>query len=427
VTSSQLCASRVFIIFIFLQLHPIALPAAVLQVDHKAWSAYASIQQAIDAAQPNDTIRVASGRYLEALVISSKSLRIEGTPGGLTEIDATGTGRRVITTIGEQSSPSRLSLNDLVLRGGGNAQENGGGILSFDVDLLLNRVDIRDCVGMSGGGIRIQGSSPQRSVRLDARMSSIQRCTAARNGGGIAARNYVELLLDGVTVSENETSHGDGGGIWVSTLTTGQTVISRCVIAYNSAGDHGGGIYAAHAANESILSLELNNTLVAHNISLSLGPSNLSGGGAYFEGVVGTMQNCTIVHNSGNGWYVSGVTSVNSKDLSIQKNIIAYNVGVGLYCDQTDVDMIRDNAFWANGNVQGISACWGIDAVNGNLLVWPSFCDSVSGSFELAKTSPLVANNVTEYGWKPVPACEGGVVIKPTTWSKIKSGSYRRR
>lgn len=119
---------------------------------------YRRIGDAIAGAANGDTIRIASGRYLENLVID-RDLRLLGSPGPEpTRIDGGLAGRVIDAPI-----PLTLELEDLVLERG--AASNGAGVRAIGAVLRLRRVRIERCefgnalTGGIGGGLLQQGGS----------------------------------------------------------------------------------------------------------------------------------------------------------------------------------------------------------------------------------------------------------------------------
>jgi hypothetical protein len=106
---------------------------------------HATIQAAVDAASPGDTIEVAPGRYIENVLVT-KRLDLVGTGGpALTIIDGGGIGD--VLTIDDPDDEKDFTVRGFTLTAGGHG-------------LVVNAVDpfgIDDCdfVGNSGFGLRV--------------------------------------------------------------------------------------------------------------------------------------------------------------------------------------------------------------------------------------------------------------------------------
>jgi hypothetical protein len=245
---------------------------------------FASVQAAITAASPGDTIRICPGTYRENLTIDRKlTLRGsgQGTGAGDTILQGVGSGRVVTIPDNEQT----VKLQHLRITGGvaTGGSASGGGISN-----LANLLTIEDCTitgnsaeGLGGGGLFNEGGS--RVV--------MQRCTVSDNsvpdlftvGGGI--RNRGQLTLIECTVNENRMLNGSGGGMG----NEGTLRLQSCSVRQNTA-HRGAGIW-----NTGTVNIELSD--VTANSAPSTDP-DFGGPGGIRNGGVMTITDSTVSGNT---------------------------------------------------------------------------------------------------------------------------------
>ncbi|QOC21787.1 hypothetical protein IC757_12170 [Wenzhouxiangella sp. AB-CW3] len=291
---------------------------------------HASLAQAISAADPGDTIRVARDQdYRNTPYEIDKSLTVSGgwdgcgqgrDPGNRSDLSATFNSRVIeishpnstvsldvelenlnvaagvsLTDGGGIiiSGPHEVTLRETLI-GANRAEGNGGGIAVHDGallrlegsnDIALNRADNDeedDDAAGSGGGIACWGGAAVRAGQG----AMIRNNTARLDGGGIFAEDCdVEFASGGsgnLGIRNNEAEEGRGGGIYFEG--NGELVLDGAdeqlsdpshpvTIAGNTSAGGGGGINIRNAS-----SAELVNTVLEGNESTSSSgaPSALS-------------------------------------------------------------------------------------------------------------------------------------------------------
>lgn len=289
---------------------------------------YASIQAAVNAAVNGDTIRVAQGTYLEAVVVA-KSVILEGGWNAsftardwnvyVTQIDA----QRAGSVINVQGAISP-TIEGFVLTGGDASSHLGwgGGILAqgeWDGEgtIVIRHNVITDniachetgCQGY-GGGIMVYSS--RAVIEYNTVISNAARTggSGSGQGGGITLWGYpMEATLTGNTIISNTAvfstvgtyATGEGGGFWAEgacdlvardnevrdnvaaakgngygggIYTCGEWYANHILsnTASISGTSYGGGVYAYHVP-------EFNDNVVQGNVASKTGDG--SGGGIY--------------------------------------------------------------------------------------------------------------------------------------------------
>jgi predicted outer membrane repeat protein len=164
------------------------------------------LQQAIDAAAPDDILQVKGICYGNFTI--NKSISLQGKSTKLVPqatLTTNGAGRPLTITAGT------IVVSDLKITGG-NVQGSGGGI-------------------SNAGQLTIIGNS------------MVSDNNATDNGGGIF--NAGTIILDRSSLTDNETS-GDGGGLYNDGGTAG---LSGATVQSNVAGGNGGGIFTSGPLN----------------------------------------------------------------------------------------------------------------------------------------------------------------------------------
>lgn len=388
----------------------------ILYVDQNAvgpvydgWSwctAFTDLQDALDIAVWDVTIRVADGTYTpdrgtvdpsETFVLAN-NIRIEGgfagceapdpnernyalhqtiLSGDLLGNDAGGVSSETgldnsIHVVSVLSSNSTPELDGFVITGGyarGESRSGGG------VYVLAGRPSLKNC-RISQNRAEHDGAGVHGPILGSI---SFHNCVfrdnyAERNGGGLYAD--AQCLIDQCDFDSNRAisgagmfSHGNstltdcmfinnsasanGGGVFV---TSHDPTLSRIVLAGNSAASRGGGLFAAGGTSPAV-----------DNCILS-GNSAEEGGGAYVNSTGNlVMINCTLSENTaarGGAIYSDGATNLNSS--------IVWGGGSQVTGSFSGITITHSNVFggWPGGNIFAIPQFLdadGLDDVAGTL------------------------------------------------------------
>lgn len=245
-------------------------------------SQYATIQAAIDAAQPGDEVLVADGVYTgqgnKNLDFGGKDITLRSASDDPTAcvIDCESDGRAFYFHSGE--TPAAI-VRGLTLQNG--------------------RVTSEQPEYSYGGGVYCSEASP-----------TLINCTISGNaallaGGGVCSVRHSNPRLENCTISENTANRG--GGIYCG---VSQMVCVNSTIMGNCAVDEGGGIFVA----EEVSSPSLIHCTLSRNEALN------AGGGVYcFWGSV-TITNCILWGDVPEEVYASSFSSPMATFSVIQNN-----------------------------------------------------------------------------------------------------------
>lgn len=223
---------------------------------------YPTIQQAIDAAQPQDLILVCPGTYVENIDFLGKAITVKGIHGpGVTLIDGNQMSGVVMFQSGETQS---TVLEGFTITNGKYSffpNESGGGIacLNGSSPIIRNNIIEANTHKSLGGGITCMGSSPvisgNRIRTNDGGIGGGILChngsnpsieynrisgNEAKKGGGICCENGSSPIIHDNLIHGNKSdSEGLGGG-GISCYNS-SPVITNNTICGNDAGEGGGG------------------------------------------------------------------------------------------------------------------------------------------------------------------------------------------
>jgi hypothetical protein len=331
-----------------------------INVDPDLPNEYATIQEAIDAANDGDQIIVAPGTYQENIDFKGKGITVKSAQGPEdTVIDGGGAGSVVTFSSGEGRESVIEGFS--IINGAGTANPDaninvgGGGILCVSSSPTIKNNHIYDCSADYGAGILSTDVNNETSSPLIIG-NTIYNNIGVR-GAGIFT-NYSSAEITNNTIRENEAA-GGGGGImcWHESSPN----IVNNVIHDNEAGDiGGGGIRVYNLCNADIT----NNTVYGNTTSGS--------GGALY-----VRHSSPEVINSifwGNEASVSGDEIWVGPDAPDQLSELDIS-----YSDvQGGLAMVEI--------VAGNTVNWGGGMINAN----PLFTDAGSGDFRLQSGSPCI-------------------------------------
>ncbi len=145
---------------------PIWLLSMTLSVSHSASGVYTTIQSAINASSPGDTVLVDYGRYIENLRVIGKSLTITSKYSPFTEdsrritiIDGNQTGSCIVIT-----DNANIKLENLYLTNGSGFRQYpdsppvGGGIFCLDSVINITNCLIKKNYAVVSGGVVLNNS-----------------------------------------------------------------------------------------------------------------------------------------------------------------------------------------------------------------------------------------------------------------------------
>jgi hypothetical protein len=162
---------------------------------------FASIQAAVNAAEPGEVIQVDAGTYAENVLIGAGArLTIQGVGAATTIVDAGGSGD-VLAVVGSGPA-STVALSGLTVRNGG-----AYGLRAFGARMTVTACTIE---GNALGGIRAQaylvGNTAIRTVLTVTESTIDSNSSPGPLAAGIDVRDFARLRLIRSTVSNNTTS-----------------------------------------------------------------------------------------------------------------------------------------------------------------------------------------------------------------------------
>ena len=233
-----------------------------------------------------------------------------GLPSITTNVTVNGNGSTVARdpgapyfTIFTLDGGSTSSLNDLTIRGGYDAGNQGGGVNIG----AGTTTEINNCIitGNTGGGVFLY--NPGNATINNSLISNNSGVVDDYYGGGVSINSgYLEINNSTITGNSNVSTNAGGGGVYVTDYDTTVTVgISNSTISGNTSVQSGGGIQVKSYSN----GIELN----LNNVTVTLNSTDGNGGGIYGNGGDVAVSQSLLSGNtavSANQWEAGGTSYV---------------------------------------------------------------------------------------------------------------------
>ena len=338
----------------------------------------ATIQGAVTAASPGDTVRVAKGTYTESVLIDKTVILLGGWNLSFTKrapkvnittiVSPAAAMQSVVTIQGVFGNPSSVAPRvDGFTITGGNPDNHGGGMRIVDSNATISKNLITNNIGyLFGGGVWVQRGAPTFSgntiannhvttsgasgggIELESTQATLANNiisnnvvdAAAGQGGGLAIEGGGPVTLTGNEVRDNAaattvgtgTDFGYGGGIWVDGADfslKGGLIQNNAANSYSAkyGNGEGGGLYVSDSQGFSVSGTTINGN--TGGWSNAFPPSAyLRGGGVLIVSSSGTLRNVTVSGNQANRYLVfgnGGGLAISASDITVRGGAILNN------------------------------------------------------------------------------------------------------
>ncbi len=305
-----------------------------------SWKPCATVQWAVDQAQADDTVKVASGDYTGAgseVVGLSKDLTLIGGYAA-SDWDASA----------PETNPTYLN--------GQNSRR--AVVVTGTVDVTIDGLHLRNGSASDGGGLYVNGAT------VTLANSQVHDNATSNDGGGIYATN-ADLTLSANRIYGN-TAGGYGGGVRVES--GDNLTIERNVILDNAA-NYGGGA-SIHATDVAMV-----NNIVGANQASS------GGDGLLFDGSgSGDLRHNTIADNDGDGVRVGAFT------LALTNTILSGHT-VGVVTSHGSASVSADHTL-LDGNVSDYDSSGGGSISHSNDVTGsPNYRDQAGMDYHITGSS----------------------------------------
>ncbi|MGA9351436.1 MAG: choice-of-anchor Q domain-containing protein [Anaerolineae bacterium] len=362
---------------------------------------YATVQAAVDAADPGDVIKVASGVYtgvqgraapagydgyngpavITQVVYLSETVTIRGgyttaftdppdPEANPTTLDAQEQGRVLVIagTIAPTIEGLRITGGDATGLGGDHwGYDAGGGLFLWysDATATISNNRVFSNAAHNGGGLYMYKGAATLSA------NTVTSNTANEYGGGLFLYDS-DATLSVNTVIFN-TANSGGGGLF---LYYSDATLSANIVIFNTANGGGGGLFLQGGA------ATLTNNVVADN------QGNVAGSGLYLLDSSPRLLHTTIARNhggDGSGLYVAGSSNRSTATLT-NTILVSHTVGIAVTVGNTAT---LEATLWHNN---GSDTGGGGTILTGTVNVYndPVFADPSAWDYHLTAVSPAI-------------------------------------
>jgi parallel beta helix pectate lyase-like protein len=344
------------------------LPVSAAATTRRVPSDHPTIQAAIDAAAPGDSVLVAPGTYDENLDTGGKNLVLISEAGAEATVVDGGRRNRV-----------------LLLEGG---------------DVVVDGFTLRNGQAQDGGGIYVTGSGPVAIRNNIIEQNRAGYFVDSGNGGGLLVESASSVLLENNTIRDNYAGDS-GGGIHAGSL---GMAIRANVIEGNSCHVGGAGAIVAGA------------TVVGNLILYNIADSFAAGLWAQANSLV---ESNTVVGNRNRNAFVHAAGIRGEGGTIVRRNLVVHNrSGAGISCATNEMYC---NDSWGNdyGDYLVGTSC---DTTGlRNFSFDPQFCDEAAGDFRISSLSGCTPELSLGCGLIGAQGVGCGVTRSAkSTWGRVK-------